>query len=163
MLQEEIKDQNEAVDSRVYEVGYLLVPTIASEDVPGVYGNLKELISSLKGEMISDEMPKHISLAYEMAKTIQNKRYRFNDAYFGWVKFFMNATEVASLKKTLDLDPNIIRFLIVKTVKENTLAVKKFARVDSAKKKTVKKEEGAEEEVNSEEIDKEIDAMVEEA
>ena len=44
----------EKSESRVYELGYLLVPTIVPEDVPKSYGNLKELISSFGGEFIAD-------------------------------------------------------------------------------------------------------------
>jgi ribosomal protein S6 len=152
------------IDARVYEVGYLLVPTLSEQEMPGVYSSLKDLIVSLGGEMISDEMPKMIDLAYTMKKTIQNVRSRFDTAYFGWSKFFMDADKVSELKKKLDLNPQVIRFLIVKTVKENTIAAKKFTNRDSVRRKpfSAKKEEGAEEAlpINKEEVDKEIDAMV---
>ena len=151
------------IDSRVYEVGFLLVPTISQEEVPTVYGAMKDLIVSLGGETISDESPKMIDLAYTMKKTIQNVKNRFDSAYFGWTKFFMDAEKVSELKKKFDLDPKIVRFLIVKTVKENTIAAKKFTARDGVRRKTfsAKKEEGAVEvPINKEEVDKEIDAMV---
>ena len=62
----EIKEEktlNNSSDARVYEVSYLLTPAVEENDVPAEYGNLKELISSLGGEFISDEMPKNIELA----------------------------------------------------------------------------------------------------
>lgn len=107
-------------------------------------------------------MPKMIPLAYSMLKVVSNVRSKFNTAYFGWVKFFMDPEKVLELKKKLDLDPNMIRFLILKTVKENTLASKRFVGKDSAyRKNTPKKDDGAEAlPINKEEIDKEIDAMV---
>ena len=155
-------------DSKVYEVGFLLVPTLSEEEVPAVYGDMKELVASLGGEVISDEMPKMINLAYTMSKTIQNINNKFDTAYFGWTKFFMDADKIADLKKKLDFDPKVIRFLIIKTVKENTVASKKFASREGLKRKSpaaTKKEEGAEVaeapvEINKEEVDKEIDAMV---
>jgi len=52
--------------SEVYEFGYLLVPTISEEDLPMQYGNLKELIITSGASVISDEMPKMITLAYAM-------------------------------------------------------------------------------------------------
>ena len=165
MLDKENKLEQEAVDSRVYEVGYLLVPTIPADDVSGVYSSMKDVIATLGGEIISDEMPKNIELAYAMDKVIQNKRYKFTEGYFGWFKFFMDASQVAELKKKMDLDTNVIRFLIVKTVKENTLSQKKFTRVEGPRKKTTKKEDGdtEQEEIITEELDKEIEAMVTEA
>ena len=156
-------DEIEGSDSRVYEVGYLLVPSIPEENIGTIYGNLKELISSLGGQAISDEMPIMISLAYAMQKTVQNVRNKYNTAYFGWMKFYMDAEKVSDLKKKLDLDANIIRFLTLKTVKENTIAAKRFIHRDISHKRpaTIKNDKTEETvPINKEEIDKEIDAMV---
>jgi ribosomal protein S6 len=165
MSETEIKDKNvteEEANSRIYEVGYLLVPTISEEDLPVVFGNLKELVSALGGIHISDEMPKMIQLAYKMVKVVSNVRNKFNTAYFGWIKFTMDSDKVLELKKKLDLDPNFIRFLILKTVKENTIAAKRFVRGEIHRKPKTLKNENNEVAVpiNKEEIDKEIDAMV---
>jgi ribosomal protein S6 len=162
----EVKDENEIKGDkieRIYELGYLLVPTIYEEDLGIVYGNLKELVSSMGGIAISDEMPKMIPLAYTMTKVVSNVRSKFNTAYFGWVKFTISSEAVLNLKKKLDLDPNFIRFLILKTVKENTIAAKRFVRGDMTyKKPRAEKSEDSEAAVpiNKEEIDKEIDALV---
>jgi ribosomal protein S6 len=151
-------------DPRIYEVGYLFVPTISEEELQASYGNLKELISSFGGQMISDEMPKMITLAYTMLKVVANVRNKFNTAYFGWVKFEMEPAKVLELKKKLDLSPEILRFLITKTVKENTIATKRFSYKDNAHKRHTTKNTDVETaepvEINKEEIDKEIDAMV---
>ena len=156
-------DNIDGADARVYELGYLLVPTIAEEGVPAVYGNLKELITNLGGAMIFDEMPKMMNLAYTMFKVVSNVRNKFNTAYFGWVKFTMSPEKVLELKKNLNLDINFIRFLIIKTVKENTIASKRFVHKDFSRRRTpTAKTEGSEAPapINKEEIDKEIDAMV---
>ncbi|MEK7219061.1 MAG: 30S ribosomal protein S6 [Patescibacteria group bacterium] len=161
----EIKDKNEISGDekvRIYEVGYLLVPTIDDVDVPVVYGNLKELIISFGGEVISDEMPKMTGLAYSMSKVLANVRHKFNTAYFGWTKFTMDSTKVLELKKHLDLDTNFIRFLIVKTVKENTIAAKRFIRGDSIyRRPMIKRNDNVPAvPINKEEVDKEIDALI---
>jgi len=159
---EQTEAKGEANDKRVYELGYLLVPTIAEEGVPAIYTTLKDKIASLGGELISDEMPKMINLAYIMSKVISNKRNKFNTAYFGWVKFDMDTDKVLDLKKNLDLDVNFIRFLILKTVKENTIAAKRFVYKDTRRKTPTTKSEKEESAlpINKEEIDKEIDALV---
>ncbi len=155
--------KNEANGKQVYELGYLLVPTLTEENFPVVYNSIKDLVSSFEGEYISEEMPKMIPLAYQMVKVVSNIRHKFTTGYFGWIKFTMDKEKIGELKKKLDLDPNVIRFLILKTVKENTMATKKFVGKDSAyRKSATKKEEGVEAEpINKEELDKEIDAMVE--
>jgi len=157
-------DETNLGDSRIYEVGYLFAPTISEEELPVNYGNLKELISSYGGQIITDEMPKMINLSYPMVKVVANVRNKFTTGYFGWVKFEMDSQQVLELKKKLDLSPNLIRFLIMKTVKENTIATKRFVYRDSVHRKTsVKNEEETpreNKEIDKEEIDKEIDAMV---
>ncbi len=164
IMEEEKNIKNEESAGRVYEVGYLLSNAIDEAGVPAEYGNLKELVLSLGGEIISDEMPRNIDLAYTIEKVIANIKHKFNNAYFGWIKFAMDAEKVLDLKKKLDLDTKIVRFLIIKTVRENTLASKRFVRSDVSKKRThTEKTENSEPapEINKEELDKEIDAMVE--
>lgn len=159
------ENENEAIadaNSRVYELGYLLVPTIEEIDIPVQYGNIKELVSSFGGIVIADEIPKMMPLAYTMAKVVSNVRSKFNRAYFGWTKFTMDSDQVLELKKKLDLDPNFIRFLILKTVKENTIAAKRFVRSDIHRRPRVEKsgENETAAPINKEEIDKEIDALI---
>ncbi len=163
MEMEEENDTSLTIQTRIYELGYLLVPTIVPEEVGAIYGNLKELIVSFGGEIISDEMPKMVSLAYSMQKVTSNVRNKFTNAYFGWTKFDMDSQKVLELKKKVDLDPNFIRFLILKTVKENTIAAKRFIH-RAVRPRVPGVSKGGENEIvtpiNKEEIDKEIDAMV---
>ena len=161
MEETEVKD-GEMSDARVYEVSYLLTPSTEEGHISAEYGNLKELISSLGGAHIADEMTRNIELAYTISRVIQNIKHKFDNAYFGWFKFTMDAEKVLELKKKMDLDTKIIRHLIIKTVRENTMSPKKFVRSDLKKYTPKTRAEGIEApEINKEEIDKEIDAMVE--
>ncbi len=164
MKEMENKAENEGTDARIYEVGYILMSTIPEENISAIYSNLKELVNSLGGEIVSDEMPRMIPLAYTMVKVVQNIRHKFDTGYFGWIKFSMDPEKVLDLKKKIELDTNIVRSLILKTVKENTVAAKRFVRGDITRRKTFSaKKEGeneTEQPINKEEIDKEIDALV---
>ena len=153
---------NNDAKTLVYELGYLLVPSIAEENISTVYGDTKELVVSLKGEIIADEMPKMISLAYPIQKVTANVRSKFSNAYFGWIKFEMDSENILELKKQLDLRPDFIRFLIVKTVKENTISAKRFIHRDTYRRRALHKEESGESilPINKDEIDKEIEALV---
>jgi ribosomal protein S6 len=160
-MENEALSTGEDTNSRVYELGYLLVPTIAEEDVSINFGNIKDVVSSFGGEVISDEMPRMMNLAYPMQKVTSNVRSKFRTAYFGWVKFIMGSNEVVDLKKKLDLDPTLVRFLILKTIKENTIASRRFVRGEIYKKpKSKNTENEIITPINKEEIDKEIDALV---
>jgi len=158
-----IQNNTAETDGRIYEIGYLLVPTISEENVLISYGNFKDLIINLGGEVISEEIPKMITLAYTMLKTTQNIRSKFDSAYFGWIKFEINPEKVLELKRKLDVDLNFVRFLITKTVRENTIAAKRFVHKDARRKMPIMKRERENERstsIDKEEIDKEIDAMV---
>lgn len=160
MQANEIKTEND-IDSRIYEVGYLLSSKIEEGEVPAQYSNLKDLIATLGGAVIADEMPRMINLAYTIVKVVQNVRNKYDTAYFGWTKFEMEPEKVIELKKKLDLDPNFVRFLLVKTVRESTAAPKRFVNRDGIRRKpTPTGENEVVAPINKEEIDKEIDAMV---
>jgi hypothetical protein len=60
-----------------------------------------------------------------MCKVIQNKNYYFTEGYFGWIKFEIDPAHVETLTKELQLDPSIIRPMIIQTVRENTVYTKR--------------------------------------
>ena len=157
-LENNIENDN---DSRIYEVGYLLASTIPEEKVVEHYVGLRDLIVSLGVITISEEMTRMIPLAYTIEKVVQNVRSKYDNAYFGWNKFEMSPEKVLELKKKLDLNPNIVRFLLIKTVRESTVAAKRFVNRDGIRRKIpTAGENEVIAPINKEEIDKEIDAMV---
>ena len=146
----------------IYEVGYLFVPSIAEENLGGAVTKLKDMLSTNGAQFISDEYPKMIELAYEMSKTVANKKQKFTTGYFGWVKFEIPTESIGAVKDSLDKNDEIIRFLLIKTVRESTLSPKRmYTKEGSARRKTPssKSDEPALP-VNEETIDKEIDALV---
>lgn len=147
----------------VYEIGYLLVPTFGEESIGSEVTRLKDEIIKFGGVFISDEYPKLIDLAYEMVRTISNKKAKFSQGYFGWVKFELPREEALNLKNVFDQDESIIRFIMIKTVRENTLSPKRAYSKDSIKKKSSTKEivkDEVKEEINEETIDEDIEALV---
>ena len=98
-----------------------------------------------------------------MAKVISNVRTKFDNGYFGWIKFTMDTEKVLELKRKLDQNHDLIRFLILKTVRQNTLAAKKVSQNGLGRKTNAPKGESVDTgiPINKEEIDKEIDALVE--
>lgn len=145
-------------NNKIYEVGYLLLPTLAEEKLTDEVAFIKSLIEKHGGAFISEGFPERRHLAYEMSKEIDIKKHRFNEGYFGWVKFEVGNESIAEIKKALDAHVNILRYLLINTVRENTLYVPKVSPVEVA---------GAEGDVDAdkpvataEEIDKSIEALV---
>lgn len=155
-------------NTAVYEASYLLLPTFSQEQVPGKVAGIKEALVSLGATLISDEDPILIDLAYQMVKVVQTERYKADQGYFGWVKFELEKSAINSVKKFLDESPDVLRYLIIKTVKENTLLNGKMKlRSEDKTKKFDDRDEAFEEVVDVvkdeavlEEVDKNIDELV---
>lgn len=154
-------------NATVYEVSYLLLPSLAIEQVPGKAANLKDTLTSLGGAIISTEDPILIDLAYPMTKVVQTTRHKVSKAYFGWIKFEIEAEGAEKVKKAFDMDAEIVRYLIIKTVRENTLLEGKmrFHKEEREDKAREDREGGESEgeapkEVAVEEGDKSIDELV---
>jgi len=157
-------------ETTVYEVGFHLNPNLPEGEVLGKVTDLKSQISLRGGTFISEGFPALRPLEYTIKKRIINDNKRFNQAYFGWLKFEMSPSEIVELKKTLEIDNDVVRFLIIKTIKEDTMLSNKpefkffgeeveEEKKDDNSKEEVKEELTAEEEA---EIDKSIDELISE-
>lgn len=154
--------------TNIYEISYLLLPSIAMEQIQSKAVVLKESLTSLGAEIISDENPVLIDLAYSMIKIIGTTRHKVNSGYFGWLKFEISSEGILAVKKSLDANPEIVRYLIIKTVRENTLlnGKMKLQKEDKAKKVDETENIGVEpieevvKEIVPEELDKSIDDLV---
>lgn len=158
-----LKEKDDALT--VYEVSYLLLPSLGESQVPGKAEALKQTLTSLGGAVISQENPILIDLAYPMTKVVQTVRHKANSGYFGWIKFEMTPAGIAGVKKSLDEDAEVLRYLIIKTVRENTLLEGKMKLRKEENKREVFDEETAldveiPKEVVPEELDKSIDDLV---
>ena len=114
-----------ASDPKVYEVGFHIVSSVAEDDLGVRVTAIRDVIESAGGRMIADEFPKHCELAYPMVKVAANKRATYNSSYFGWMKFDAEASGIKKVEAALKADAFVLRFIIVKTVRENTMAPKK--------------------------------------
>jgi ribosomal protein S6 len=161
---EQEKTQEKGDTMTVYEVSYLLLPSLANEQVPREIASIKEAIISRGGAVLTGEDPVLIDLAYSMTKVVQTVRHKAKTAYFGWTKFEMTPEGIEAVKKALDADQNVLRYLIIKTVRENTLLLgkMKLAKEDSSKREDSEVDEVPEvlKEASSEELDKSIDELV---
>jgi ribosomal protein S6 len=161
----EVKEIEEGVEGKevrnsVYEVGYIMVPTIAEENLGGEVTAFKDMFSEHGVTFISDEYPKMMELAYEMARSIANKKQKFSYGYFGWVKFECATDQAKAIKGILDKNEKLVRYLMIKTVRENTMSVKRpYGKPEGVKRRSTPKAEETGP-INEETIDKEIDALV---
>jgi len=148
------------VKSSIYEVGYIMVPSIPEENLGGEVSSFKDGLAEMGATFISDEYPKMIELAYEMSRSIQNKKQKFSYGYFGWVKFECSTIAGKVIKDALDKNEKLVRYLMIKTVRESTMSSKRpYGNKDGYKRRTTTKSEESLP-INEETIDKEIEALV---
>jgi ribosomal protein S6 len=128
--------------TRLYELGYIITPTTTESDVAGVVSSLKQAIEALSGQVTTESTPEFIDLAYTMEKNIGSKKMKWSQGYFGWIKFETDPASLEGLKKVLDGNTDIVRYILIKTSVENTVVFKK-PKVD-AKRETALSEEDME-------------------
>lgn len=158
---------------KVYEIGYLLVSSVPPEKVEGIVASMKDVLSKKEAEIISEEAPELISLAYTMIKKIGTANHRFDQGYFGWIKFQASGKDVEEIKKTFEMHPDMLRLLLITTVRENTYLGQKAVAApvlansmnsveggEIAGTETLPGMDAKAETVVAEEMDKSIDDMV---
>jgi len=113
------------IDPRVYEVSFWIVPTISESELPANFDRLKKVVSDAQGEFISEEAPYMREMTYQMIRVINNVNKRFNEGYFGWVKFRALPENASIIKTAFEKDTTLIRSLFIETVEENTTYTKR--------------------------------------
>ena len=149
---------------QVYELGYHIVSTVAEENVPKEVQILKDTVLKDGGSLVAEGEPKLINLAYSMTKSVADTKKKFTSAYFGWIKFETKSELMPAIKKAVDANPNVLRYLLIKTVRENTLYTPKLNSVKVGEKEIIKVKKSVKTEekkaTSLEDIDKSIDELV---
>lgn len=132
--------------AEVYELGFLVLPSIALEDLSNVTQKIEALIEKNGGEKIDGEEPMKIDLSYPMTKIVGASRYVVNDAYIGWIKFEAESAGVPAIKAGVEKMDELVRSLLIKAPRESafTFASAREALEEAAKEAEEASEEGAE-------------------
>lgn len=148
----------------VYEVGFHVVPTVEEGNVGGVLEAIRAELIKSDAEIISEQFPQKIALAYTIERAAAGKREKYSSAYFGAIKFAIDRENLSSLETMLRSNALILRHLLVETVREEVVVSRRavFAsnrlEGETIKKPTVSPE--TPKEVSEEELQKSIDALV---
>ncbi len=149
----------------VYEIGYLLISSLPEEKVESVTTSLREHLTKKGATLIAEEAPELRTLAYTMTKKIGASNHKFDESYFGWFKFDLPVKEIAGIKKAFEEHAQMLRVLVVSTVRDTTYLGKKSptAVIKIEEPALVAPEAKDAPEASTEEVDKSIDALVKEA
>ncbi|MAF59580.1 MAG: 30S ribosomal protein S6 [Candidatus Pacebacteria bacterium] len=159
------RENDNGAEPRIYELGYLIIPTIKDDETEEETAKLKSSIESVGGTFLSEEIAKDTALSYTMRKGHGGKYEKFDHAYFGSIKFEADPEKATALDIELKKDDNLLRYIIIKTVRENTRATVRIApQLDtvatSTKRQPVKRVEEKSGPVSEEELNKSIEELV---
>jgi ribosomal protein S6 len=163
MKKEKVSIEATPNDPKIYEIGFHIVPTVPEDGLGARVTAIRDVIETNGGHVIADEYPKHMELSYPMTKTAANKRSLHHSAYFGWIKFEVEPAGAKAIDLAVKQDEYVLRFLLAKTVRENTMVPKKVLQQKRAEDGSVAKPEEKVEEkpvLSAEELDKTIDDLV---
>ena len=150
-------------EPKLYEIGYLLSPLVPEEGLIGaVNDNLRQPIEAAGGAVVSETAPTMRSLAYQVKKEVGSKRTKYQDAYFGALRFSAAPKAISQIKEAIDRLENVLRFMIIIAPKDNP--PRRAPRRPQAAKVVVVDEAGLVAEkpapMSTEDIDKEIEGML---
>lgn len=159
------KDTKDGV--KVYEIGFHVAPIVGEDNIAHEVSLIRDQLDGIKATVVSEDFPRLCVLAYPLSKVIKGTKRTFKESYFGWIKFEADSEEVAELQKSIEKLENVLRFLLIKTVRDNTLYGPKFATKEQIKGVAKKEDEDlgpglveVKADLTPEELDKTIDNLV---
>lgn len=154
-------DKDTAKDNaKVYEIGFHIAPIVSEENLAHEVQAIKALLEKAEASVIAEDFPRQKALAFPLSKMIGGGKKTFKEAYFGWIKFETEPESIVSFTKEVEKLSNILRFIVIKTARENTLHTPKFSSKYESKAKKGGAEGEKKQEVDEVEVDKAIDELV---
>jgi ribosomal protein S6 len=157
------EDHNEGNATQVYEIGYLVLPSVTEENIPTVVQKLRSIIEKAGATPLDSEDPFLSDLAYSMSKTISARKYVVDEAYIGWMKFEAESGMVEEIKSGVDKIEEILRTLLVKVPRETTFTFAEARAAREAREEALNNPvaEVMEEALEADKVVEEIPAVIE--
>ena len=130
------EDHNE-VDVQVYELGYLVLPSVPTDNLQTVVSNIRSIIEKAGATPLDSEDPSLMDLAYSMSKTISARKYVVDEAYIGWMKFEAESNMVEAIKLSVDKVEEVLRTLLIKVPRETTFTFKEAREAREAREEAL--------------------------
>lgn len=157
----------------IYEISYLIASSVPEEKIVEDGNVLRQIVTDAGAAVIAEEASHRERLAYEMRKkTVSGSYEKYNEGYFGWIKFEVAPDKVEAIKKAFEKHESVLRVLLLGTVREDTYLGKRASQIAASfttrNEIAVPRDEGKSEAkketpiapASIEEMDKSIDEMV---
>ncbi len=166
----ETKTIEEKEGVQVYELGFHIISSLNEEKMESALDTLRKEVTGHGGSLITEGSAELVDLAYTMTVNEGGKHTKYDTAYFGWIKFEMEPARAAELQReVLDADKNILRYILIKTLREETRAqmreetlqtLEEIKTTGTIAKKQVDDKDKIGEEVSDKELDKAVEDLV---
>jgi ribosomal protein S6 len=121
-LQADMTPEDAGDEPAVYELGYHIISSVSEEALPKEVASVTSALKELGGSFIGEGFPTRMKLAYSISKKIDGSRRDFDSAYFGWLTFELEPAKIGAFKSALETLPSMLRFLIIRTTREELAA-----------------------------------------
>ena len=146
-------------NNNIYEIGVLINPDLSQQKVEKVVEKLKGFLTKINASVISEGEIVDVDLAYQIITKIASINERFDKAFFTWIKFEAVPSDIDALKKAVDdVKKDIFRYLIVKTVADDSETNKFQVESEDESEEEVEEEKKEEVEKEDEEAPKSSEA-----
>lgn len=156
--------ENEA-DKQSYELGFLLSPLVAAEQVEATVTKLiKDVLQKIGAQVEREEGAKMITLAYPIKRVVDNKGSVFREAYFGVIYFQAIPDQVVGLEGAWQRLPELVRHILIKrSPADIRRQANRAVMAEERLAHSIKEQKEQSGEVDKEAIDKEIEGLLAEA
>ena len=103
----------------IYEIGFHVVPSADEATITNVAKDVRAAIEKGDAEIITEGAPSRMRLAYTIERATAGHHEKFDEAYFGFIKFATERENIPALEAFLRGNSSILRFLLVETVRED--------------------------------------------
>lgn len=121
---------------RIYEILYIIDPTLNEAETDAVHNKVKETITSAGGSIRREEKWGKRHLAYEVQK--------FREGFYAFFEFNANGGIVKAMKEMMHLERRVIRYLITAVPKAKMEEDKRKAREAARRAELAKQKAEAE-------------------
>jgi len=109
---------DEATEMVSYELAFHLLPTVAEAEVPKIEASLASIITDAGGVTGEAEPAQPFTLAYEIKKMVNGTYRRFDQSYFGWLRFTALATAVGAINEAVEARQEVLRSLVTRLTRQ---------------------------------------------
>ncbi|HEY4493318.1 MAG TPA: 30S ribosomal protein S6 [Candidatus Paceibacterota bacterium] len=147
------KDLDNEREKSLYELAYILEPELDEQASQQELARISSVIEKHGGATVLSESPKLRGLAYTIERSGGDKKRKFNQGYFGWMKFNIVGSILPELEKDLAHDSHIIRHLVMHATLASASPIRRVPRKITPDVPVEKASEA--------EIDKEVEKLIE--